>query len=175
MSEQAVEKKVEQVERHPGIRPEMEAAWSGFIKEAIEEEPGDPRAYALLLIKQVSALIRGLDAGLAPAEVLKLVEPNTSYVMMGAVIQNTVAFSVRGEEFRLFWNAWHDRVHPDDETPPVGREPQRAIFKPWQINVKGRTLQLTGVFDPSEPLTKSPKYLENVNTAIRAITGTVAA
>lgn len=164
MAEQA-----EETGEHPGIRPEMVAEWKKYVQDAIENEPGDARAYALLLLAQVSALIRGLAEGLAPSEVIKLIQPNTSYVMMSPLLQAVCAFSVRGEDFRLWWNEWHDRVHPDDEAPPADRPSQRLIFKPWQINVKGRTLQLTGAFDPTTPLTKSPKYLENVNAVIKKL------
>lgn len=165
---------------HPGIRPHMKVEWKKYVDETIANEPGDARNYALLLLKQVSTVIRALDQGMAPIEVIKLIEPNTSYVMMSAILQSSIAFSVRGEEFRLWWNEWHDRTCPDD-VPEVAVEQMseaqkeawdrrpRAIFKPWQINVKGKTLQLTGSFDPSEAITKTERYLANVNAAIKAI------
>jgi len=102
---------------HPGIRPEMAAEWVKYEKDALENEPGEAREYALTIVRQVSRLVKALDAGIAPLEAIKLVEPNTSFVMMSPILQSVCAFSVRGEEFRKWWNQWHGRVHPDDSRP----------------------------------------------------------
>ena len=154
---------------HPGIRPEMAAEWVKYEKDALENEPGEAREYALTIVRQVSRLVKALDAGIAPLEAIKLVEPNTSFVMMSPILQSVCAFSVRGEEFRKWWNQWHGRVHPDDSHPPTDRDPVKAIFRPWRVDACGKVIQLTGVFDPQEPLTKSPKYLASVNAAIKAL------
>lgn len=172
-------------EEHPGIKPDRMADWMKFVEESIGNDPGEPRNYALLLLAQVSTMIKGLDQGLAPIEVLKLVQPNTTFVMMSPLLQVVMTFSVRGAEFRLWWNEWHDRVNPGDvpdipveqmtleqrkkwdarwfvETDDGPRE-RPPVFNPWQIHIVGKVAQLVGTFDPSEPLTKSPKYMENVN------------
>jgi len=183
---------------HPGIKPEMKEDWKKYVDDAIANDPGEPRNYALLILAQVSALIKGLHQGLAPIEVIKLVQPNTTFIMMSPLLQAVCAFSVRGEEFRMWWNEWHDRVCPGDVTDipvdqmnPIQRKDwdqrwllpvkdaegkvvreeegkitlawQPPIFNPWQMNIVGRVAQLQGAFDPSQPLTKTPQYMESVN------------
>ena len=168
MSEQEAPQK-KTAEPHAGIRPEMIQDWAKYEKDAIENEPGEAREYALAIVRQVSRLIKALDSGMQPIEALKLVEPNTSFVMMSPILQSVCAFSVHGETFRKWWNQWHERRHPDDVEPPTDREPVRAIFRPWRVDACGKVIQLTGVFDPSTPLTKKPEYLKSVNAAIKAL------
>lgn len=171
---------------HPGIRPEMKEDWLKYVKDAIENDPGDERNYALSILKQVSTLIRALSTGLAPIEVLKLVEAGTSFVQMPMILQSVMAFSVRGDEFRLWWNQWHDRVCPTDVTDikfedmtvdqrKVWNARQRPVFNPWQVNINGKVAQLTGAFDPGEPITKTPKYLESVNALYKKMRETESA
>lgn len=195
MSESTTQKDETQ---HPGIKPEMQEDWKKYVDDAIANDPGEPRNYALLILAQVSALIKGLSQGLAPIEVIKLVQPNTTFIMMSPLLQAVCAFSVRGEEFRMWWNEWHDRVCPadvpepaldqmtpdqranwdhrwllpvkDEKGQPLREEEgkitlawQPPIFNPWQMNIVGRVAQLQGAFDPSQPLTKTPQYMESVN------------
>lgn len=198
------------LEKHPGILPDMQENWARHVENLISGDPGDDRESNLSLLAQVSTMIKALDAGMTPHEVLKLVQPTTSFVAMGPILSNIVVFSVRGEEFRLWWNEWHDRVDPsdipsipveqmtdqqrdvwnrrwmlpvrsedgsqqvdDDGRPKLARQP--AIFTPWLVNIVGTTVCFQGPFDPSEPMTKSPKYMESVKAYYKKIKGEAAA
>ncbi len=206
MAEQQTQEQTE----HPGIKPEFKDRWKKYVDEAISNDPGEPRNFALMILAQVSTLIKGLDSGLAPIEVLKLIMPNTSVIFMPQILHPVVVFSLRGDEFRLWWNEWHDRVCPTDVPEPaldqmtpdqraawdrrwylpvkddagkivrdedgtVEVEWQPAIFNPWQMNIVGRTAQLTGMFDPSVPLTKTPQYMEGVNALYKKFKDEAAA
>lgn len=120
---------------HPGIKPEMQKLWKKHVAETINADPGEGRQYGLMALEQIGLLLNALHQGMAPSEVVKLVAPNTSLIMMEPIIKNVIVFSVRGEDFRLWWNEWHDRIHPGDVPPmPVDQmtDAQRAQWdKRW--------------------------------------------
>jgi len=162
-------------EEHPGIKPEMQAEWKKFVENAIGLEPGVPREGAIKLLKQVSLLLQDLSLGRTMEQVIADVEPATKWAVMSLILQLTITYSTRGEELRLWWNAWNNRTHPDDVKAPTDREPVRLIFLPWEVTYNGKRLTLDGTFDPAVPLTKHPQYLELVNAAIQAKRAAAAA
>lgn len=137
----------ETVPDHPGVKPEMQAVWKKHVAETISADPGEGRQYGLMVLEQVGLMLKALATGMAPSEVVKLVQPNTTFVMMEAVVKNIAVFSVHGEAFRLWWNSWHERVHPSDEPPmPVDQmsDAQRSQWdRRWFVpekDEKGRVI-----------------------------------
>lgn len=141
---------------HPGIKPDMKADWKKYEEDAIGTEDKKKREVMLRILAISSNFIKALSDGIHPIDVIKRVPAETHYVIMTHVIQTTAIFSVRGEEFRVRWNGWHDRQNS-------------GIFFPWIVNILGREAQLDGIFDPYEPLTNSPTYLASVNELHRKI------
>lgn len=138
-----------------GVRAEAQEEWKGYVEDKISTE-GDLRIPALEALGLVSAMIKGLHTGITPSEAISLIPAGTDFKIMPLVIQSVVAFSVRGDEFRLWWNEWHDRNG-------------EGTFNPWQVNVLGRIARLQGGFDPLVPLTKSPQYAESVKLLVQQI------
>lgn len=130
--------------------------WDRFVETSIDQSDPEKKRYAVFILTEVGKMLTALGQGTAPAEVVKLASQETTLMQIGVIVINVVVFSNRGEEFRAWWNQWHDRSHP------------KSIFNASQINVKGHSLTLVGKFDPELPLTKHPKYLEIVNAAIEA-------
>jgi hypothetical protein len=151
-----------------GLKPGMEKKWKGMVEDALEFPEGGDRQGAVLKIAQIGVLINALGQGQAPAEVIRLLDPKVDLVLAVDVVRDVCALSVRGEEFRLWWNAWHDRVHDDDKAVVAGRESRREIFNPGLICFNGKPVQIMAKFDPATPLTKRKDYGEIVKNAIRS-------
>lgn len=171
----------------PGIKKEMRSEWVKSVELAINLDPGVKRDAALTAIRKIGTLIKALSRKkTTPVEVIALVEAGTEFREMPFILQSVIAFSDRGEEFRLWWNEWHDRTSPSDIPPvPFDEMPEhiqlqwnarpKPVFNPWHINLLGKIVPMPGSFDPSVPLTKSPQYLENVNALVKKLKEDAAA
>lgn len=176
----------------PGIAQEKKAEWIKNIEEIIGGDPGDKRDEGLRLLAKSSAVISALAAGADAISALSGLA-DIEFSLMVPIIKNVASFSSRGEEFRLRWNEWHERVNPGDILPKpleTMTDAERAswdrrwvrhidgdyrwmppIFLPWHVNIVGNTVTLDGTFDPSTPLTKSPSYMEKVNALYKKMRG----
>jgi hypothetical protein len=154
------EKKIEDF-----IAEEKREEWRQEVEVTINMSPGEERSYGLAIIAEMSKIIIALGDGATMEEALSKVEPGITYMQIGQIVQGVVVYSPRGEDFRRWWNAWHDRV------PPPEAEKARVIFNPSRIKYNGKTLIIIGVFDPKLPLTKNPKYPDLVKMAVEAAKG----
>ena len=152
-----------------GLRPEMEKQWGAMVQDALEFPEGPDRQGAMLKIAQITILINALGSGQTPEQTLAMVDPKIDLVMAVDIVRDVAALAVRGEEFRLWWNAWHDRVHPDDlGVPAPSKGAKKEIFNPGLVNFNGNWVQIMARFDPTTPLTKRGDYGEIVKNAIRS-------
>jgi hypothetical protein len=148
-----------------GIKPEMQETWKKHIAECLDLPEPDRQA-VLFTLAQVAQVVEALSRDVAPGESVKNLDPKVDLIVAANLAQVVSEVSVRGEEFRLWWNAWHDRTHPDDTNP--ARKSRREVFNPGLINVKGHPVQIMARFDPEEPLTKRADYSEIVKNAIKS-------
>ena len=138
------------------IKSGMENDWQEFVDHSIDTPGGQEREYALVVLGQASAALAVLGAGGSPEKVISRIDPQVTLIQAKELAQTIVRFSPRGEEFRVFWNEWHERDHPS------------MIYDPSRVTVGDQTLILIAPFDSKLPITRSPGF-ENIVKAAREL------